>query len=485
MLDIVIAVMPFCKPDLAGGPPQLKSYVEQYGFNCKVVDWNIDLYIKMGKDYFDSKESILNIFQSRESMLNPVNELKTLWDESIDKISDDWINEIEKLNPRFLGLSCFTFLRTRDLVILFLEKIRKKLPNLKIIIGGHAVSCEVGMALEIHNFKFISLGEELLYKKLIDFYINGEGEIPLLKLLNGDYICDGLNNNKVSRITDLDTLPYADFSDLDFSKYPDVKLPVFFSRGCVNNCKFCFKIIKKYFTKNPKDFAEELIYYSKLYNNIEQFVFTDYLVSGNRKKYIELIDELYNLKINKKYDPVIWMAMHFIWPKSYINEDTFYKMKQCGCYVYIVGLESGSEKVRLDMGKHIKDSSLDFTVEQCFKNEILIILLLIIGYITETEEDFQKTLDLLDRYEPYKTFLSITLGSTYYISKKSKKIHEDEGLEITFDDDGHWIYKDNTIEVRLDRWFRMRDKCISLGYTIDDFNNNSYMENLNNNINNK
>ena len=39
-------------------------------------------------------------------------------------------------------------------------------------------------------------------------------------------------------------------------------------------------------------------------------------------------------------------------------------------------------------------------------------------------------------------------------------------MGITWDQNEHWVYKDNTREVRIRRWLRLKEKCLELGYPV-------------------
>ena len=39
-------------------------------------------------------------------------------------------------------------------------------------------------------------------------------------------------------------------------------------------------------------------------------------------------------------------------------------------------------------------------------------------------------------------------------------------MGITWDENKHWVYKDNTREVRIRRWLRLKEKCLELKYPV-------------------
>ena len=121
------------------------------------------------------------------------------------------------------------------------------------------------------------------------------------------------------------------------------------------------------------------------------------------------------------------------------------------------------------MQKMFDDTAMDFTFQMCAKYEIQMAWLLLVGYPTETEEEFQKTLDLLEKYNWINQkglVRSVALGPTLDIVPGSPLYRDQEKLGITWDKYNNWVYKDNTREVRIQRWLRLKEKCLELGYPV-------------------
>ena len=129
------------------------------------------------------------------------------------------------------------YIPTRIIVNYF----KKYFYNSIIIIGGaHISAC---------NEEFIES------KSSVDYIVQGEGEIPLYKLIKR-------NPKKRQKpillrkeiITNLDDLPLIDFSNLSISKYLKhfSNLSISLSRGCPYNCHFCMEKTLSCQTKNVK-----------------------------------------------------------------------------------------------------------------------------------------------------------------------------------------------------------------------------------------
>lgn len=107
---------------------------------------------------------------------------------------------------------------------------------------------------------------------------------------------------------------------------------------------------------------------------------------------------------------------------------------------------------------------------------------MIVGYPTETEEDFQMTLDLLENYREYAQTGLITIGinSTFEILEKgpilrNEKLRNSLGLDHNLTDpwkETFWTstkYPDNTFPVRLDRWRRLLKVVDDIKYPLNTF----------------
>jgi radical SAM superfamily enzyme YgiQ (UPF0313 family) len=169
------------------------------------------------------------------------------------------------------------------------KKLRINFPGIKIIIGGLNSQNEAVAVMEICPY--------------FDFGIWGEGEYPLLELLNGLEHKDSNLFKSVPRLvyradkgleSTTNHSRYADFSDYIFPDYSDSielsgkvsdpgisSLPIEASRGCYwNRCKFCsLNTGYKYRRRLPKSVVSEIDFMFQRYN-IKRFRFLDHDIVG-------------------------------------------------------------------------------------------------------------------------------------------------------------------------------------------------------------
>jgi anaerobic magnesium-protoporphyrin IX monomethyl ester cyclase len=167
-------------------------------------------------------------------------------------------------------------------------------------------------------------GQVLSEAPWIDYIVRGEGEeiiVNLLRSIEAGTIETGrgtikglayLEDGKLVAtpahpvIADLDTLT-PDWSLLKWDKYIYIPLNTRvavpnFARGCPFTCRFCsqWKFWRKYRTRDPKKFVDEIEILVRDYN-VGFFILADEEPTINRKKFIELCEELIKRKI-----PVYW-----------------------------------------------------------------------------------------------------------------------------------------------------------------------------------
>ena len=252
-------------------------------------------------------------------------------------------------------------------------------------------------------------------------------------------------------------------------------MPITGSKGCVRDCTFCDVggSWPKFVYRKGEDIGRELVDTYRRYG-IRKFEFTDNLVNGSIKNFRAM-----NAFIaDHEPDVFDYMGFAICRPKNEFPASDFRLAKTAGARRFKVGIESGSEQVRFDMKKKFTNDDITWFAENCHDNGIAQVWLMFVGYPTETEEDFQASIDLLKTHRhltsdgTIKVFLSLpmmlTSGSAFM-----RKYGEEYGLTHNSSDpwsDFFWtstIYGQNTFEVRASRWRRFVDAINQYGYAND------------------
>lgn len=278
-------------------------------------------------------------------------------------------------------------------------------PQFRVMLGGNGI--------DILQYQYQKPWHELMLQSgLVDTVILGEGEFAL-----ADAFLQGISGVvRVPQLTndELDTVPVPDYSDYEFAWYPKTKRTfwsvsadkldenetiflITSSKGCVRDCNFCDvgKIWKRFRFRSGAAVANEMITLNEKYG-ATYFSFTDSLINGGLKTFFDLNQILASKLPNKiKYEGQMICRSRKDMPERY-----FQAMATAGCYFVTIGMESGSETVRMHMGKGSNRDDVDYTASMLIKYNIKQNWNIIAGYVTETDEDWQMTMDLIKHWLP-------------------------------------------------------------------------------------
>jgi hypothetical protein len=319
---------------------------------------------------------------------------------------------------------------------IFCQVIREVCGN-EILIGGQGIGDEKWT----YNLK---------EQKQIDHYIVGEGEITFRKFLQGHRDLPGLNNFNFEQIDDLDAYcVIPNYTKLLVNKYPFLNerqdLFITASRGCVRNCSYCDigHQWKKFRYRSANHVAQEMIAQFERHG-IKDFFFTDSLINGSMKMLNELCDILIEYKEKRPDADFKWRGQYIFRPKELVKEAHIEKMVKAGVDYLIVGLETGSDRVRHDMNKKHTTDDAEWFLEMFKKYGITCHLLMITGWVTETLEDHQDTLNLFPRWQKFVasgTITGIELGSTLMILEHAPVGYAVNDLEIRMINDKPYLWQ--------------------------------------------
>ena len=343
------------------GTAYLSSVLKQNGNDVKLFDIASEFIIQR-KILGNSKNELRNNKEKRLKLM--------------DNFLNGYIDRIDKEKPDVVGFSVYSDSLHYSQVLA--KKIKNMNKNIKIVFGGPGVL------------------DRILYKNLfldpnIDFIIQGEGEITFPDLINR------LNNNKKvektiigGEIKDLDKLPFPDYDpkDIEIKKFPYF-LPIVGSRSCVYKCRFCSirLTMPNYRQRSCKNIVEEMAYL-KDKHGINTFWFFDCLLNAKKNRLEQLSDE-----ILKKGLQVYWGG--YLVANGDINFNLCKNLYKAGCRFFRIGVESGSQKVLNHMNKAISIEAVGQIIKNIYEANIFVRLSFIVGYPTETSEDFLETFDFL------------------------------------------------------------------------------------------
>lgn len=457
-IDIAICILPKIQPDgPTVGPAVLKSHCTAAGFSARVVDLNIDLFNSLGPDnkhfWYESDDVFF-----REEQWNE------FYAEHCEAVFERWADELVAMNARFIGLSVFSN-RSVHPATKLISLIKQRRPQQQIVVGG---------AGTYHR-------QKVWHKHGADFWIMGDAEVSLIELLRGNTEHEGINNTKAYQIEDLDTVLYPDYTDIDFSSYTSEGAPartvyITGSRGCVRDCTFCdvASMWPKYRYRSGDHIAGEMIAVRQSHG-VDLFEFTDSLVNGSLKAFRQMCQSLADYRERTGDRGWSWSSQFICRSATQMTAEDYALMKRSGCGLVSIGIESASYSVRTHMRKGFTNDDMWHTFNQLKANEIRISLMMMVGYPTETSADFEETMkflrDLRD-FQYFDTYTSdgmplmstISFGPTMEIYSGSPMHDMQHDMGITRDGDGHWLYGNNNIRVRIIRLLKAYAMLSRLGH---------------------
>jgi len=284
------------------------------------------------------------------------------------------------------------------------------------------------------------------------------------------------------QIDDLDAIAYPNYDDvikLDYRYTTDSpQIPITGSRGCVRKCSFCDIHVawKKYRYRSGASIAKEMIYHYQKYGTVH-FWFTDSLINGSMKSFRELCSTLVDFytenNLRERY--FNWGGQFIVRDSRSMTEKDFQLAARAGMNGVAMGVESLSQSVRDHMKKGFSDDDLDFTLRQMHENHMNCYFLMIVGYPTETLDDFLAGVAKFQEYQKYAldgTIYGVNLGSTASIDEGTPLFHQLHELNM---DPGHqslgynWRSLNNpslTLRERIRRRIVLQETLMDLGYKI-------------------
>ena len=467
MKRIALIIAPRIQDDFGytpAGASLVKAAIMKAGHECKIFDFNAEL---------DSA------FANKRTDLVPIDNWFLNYNFYSDKIfkkilklANQWVDKIIEYNPTDVGISVFSY-NSQRATLLLATLVKSRNPKIKIFMGGAGLNTD-------NQF-----GPYCMDLNIMDCWIRGEGELSVPAYLEGNMNHPGLNGIPPKQIDNIDDLEFPDYSDYELASYTNKKglvaLPITGSRGCVRACTFCdvHSLWPKYRFRSGKTIAEEIKTQTKKYG-AKAFRFTDSLINGSMKAFRDMTHELSDYRMAMKpEDRFIWDSHFIVRSEKQMPPQDFKMMADSGAGTLLIGVESGSPSVRAHMKKGYSDDDLHYSLQQIFKNNIKVRFLMIVGYPTETKEDFQQTLDFFDRYAEYGRnglVEEVNLGLTLNLLP-STPLYENAqkfGLETTKNHINDWICTQNPtldFKERLKRRINAQHYVENLGYKVFESKN--------------
>ncbi|MGB8509656.1 MAG: condensation domain-containing protein [Pyrinomonadaceae bacterium] len=469
----------------------LKTYLQQHGYSAQCVDFNVDPELwGMHHKYFTILRSLEDVSINdgysklwwilNAHMLAYVNTggdavacakvlatVVPLYGISIEpKVVEVLLPLVEKFFRRLeylieksnlsefsvVGTSTYTTSLAASLFIM--KKVKEQHPHIRTVMGGGVFADD--LALGSDNLETL-IGQY----DYVDSIILGEGEMLLLKVLNGE-----LGHKRVVSIKDLapatlgmSDVPIPDFSDLNLEDY--YHLTIEGARSCPFQCSFCSETIQwGDYRKKPIDqFAEQVITLAQQYKN-NSFFMGDSLMNPYINPFAA---KLIERNANVLYDG-------YLRADKPVTNRKFVKLwADSGCYRVRLGIESAAARVLDSMDKMTTPKVISDVLKTLASAGVRTTTYWIVGFAGETEEDFQETLDFVREHHRYIYELEAHPYYYYPYGQVGSRLHEcyslypDEITDIIKFKVWDIVDSNPTREVRYDRLRRFSKLAGDLG----------------------
>ncbi len=313
---------------------------------------------------------------------------------------DDIKNAIKEFAPDIVGVTCAYTAYEHDAfeTVDFVRQAEKEMgKKFLVLVGGAHTSA---------NSKYVLRNDQ------IDMAVIGEGEETMLEIAENYRSGKSLENisgtsfmkngefklNKLRPyIQDLDNLsPAWHLIDMNlYFNHPDnhqvtlrgPAVDIITSRGCPMKCVFCSIHTvwgRKWRGASAKKVVDDIALLVKKYG-VKQIRIQDDNITVDRKRMVDICDEIVRRKIDIKWDTPNGVAY---WT---LNENMIKKMAQSGCYRITFGIETASENSQKYVGKICNIDRINKIIDICHKYNMWVCSTFIIGFPYETKSDIEET----------------------------------------------------------------------------------------------
>ena len=308
----------------------------------------------------------------------------------------DVVRCIQEYSPDIIGLTAMSF--AFKTAIHIAKDIKEVLKDSIIVFGGVHASV---------------MPDEVLSYDFVDYVVRHEGEYTFLELIQRireekspegvrgvSFKKDGLivHNPPRERILDFDTLPFPDRTLLNMNLYKATswfppyirrRAIVLGGRGCPNQCTFCASSTvwgnRQCVMRSATSILNEI---EEIINrfHIRGIHFGDEIITLRKTRLIELCEGILDKGLN-----ISWTCFSTV---NTLDREAVTIMKKSGCCMILMGVESGSEKVRKNIKKRISQQEILDAFRITKEVGIRRTACFLLGSLGETAETFQETIDL-------------------------------------------------------------------------------------------
>ncbi len=316
-------------------------------------------------------------------------------------------------NFNFLTKMCL--IRNRELAFRMCSAARDA--GIPAVVNG-SDSADHATAYLAAGFEMVLVGE-----------VEGGLENVARQVLHGDEL--GLSGKvaPIAPVSDLDSLPDADWDLVDMEAYRAAwiaahgtfSLNITSSRGCPYRCNWCAKPVfgSSYRFRSPERVAQEMLRLKRHFG-AQHLWFTDDIFALSPQwtrsfsNSVEQMDAVVPFKMQSRCD--------------LMTRDTVGALRRAGCVEVWMGAESGSQKILDAMDKGTRIAHIHEARENLRRHGIRACFFLQFGYPGETWREIEQTIRMVRETEPDDIGVSVAypLPGTKFYERVAAQLEEKE-----------------------------------------------------------
>lgn len=335
------------------------------------------------------------------------------------------MKEIEKQEPDIIAFSVVS--DNFSWACSYAERIKRRFPNIITVFGGPHIT---------------AVAERVLANWFVDYVIAGEGEYPMLELvqalesgtsvnniLNLGYKENGVSFMNETRplLQNLDELPFPDTDlFLAVNPYARKEYNIITARGCVNQCSYCHNSMDRRLLwrncgkflrrRSIENIIEELKVRKRKYGFDTLCIWDEVFTCD--EKWLEKFCEEYKKEIKVPF----WTFIH----PNHVTEKTVRLLEEAGCWEVEMGVQTLNQTVKDNiLHRYEKKEDVIKAIDLFSNSKIRLVVDVIFGLPQLSEKDYIELIETFNEHRPTKIQ---TFWLRYYPGTDIIPIAENIGL---------------------------------------------------------
>ena len=340
---------------------------------------------------------------------------------------EDFVSDFNNFNPDVVLISITNGSIFYD--VDFVKSIKNLKKNTVVIFKG-ALFFNPDKSLfeevDLKNADYLIGGEiEFIISKLLYAHFNDKSQLQTIQGISYKKDGEWVVNNVTEFNSNLDTLPFTNRylmkNELYLNPMTDRPMAtISASKGCPSSCIYCISPVisgRNVRFRSPQNVFEEIKECVEIHNIIDFFFKSD-TFTINKKWVTELCDLIINSPFCGK---ILWVANSRV---NTIDEELLQKMKQAGCVMIALGLESGSDESLKKMKKGVTVEQNRNAVKMIKNAGLQVFGFYLVGFPWENQKHLNETKKLM--FELDTDFIELSVVTPFKGSELYSVLFENE-----------------------------------------------------------